>query len=108
MIEPTEAEEVGAGVLDALRGFYPVADDMPDAYHMGAALARQYKEHYFTVYGVEDENGHIVWDIDPEAANTMHGSLWNPNDESWGYPEADDDIKRDTRLAADLWRRLSD
>ena len=44
MNEPTEAEEVGAGVLDALRGFYPVADDMPWGYHMGATLAQRYLE----------------------------------------------------------------
>jgi len=42
--EMREAEEVGAGVLDALRGFYPVADDMPWGYHMGAALTQRYLE----------------------------------------------------------------
>jgi len=42
--EMREAEEVGAGVLDALRGFYPVADDMPYGYHMGAAIALRYLE----------------------------------------------------------------
>jgi len=42
--EMREAEEVGAGVLDALRGFYPVADDMPWGYHMGATLAQRYLE----------------------------------------------------------------
>jgi hypothetical protein len=39
MTESTEAEELGAGVLDYLRGFYPVADDMPTMYHHGARLA---------------------------------------------------------------------
>ena len=42
--EMREAEEVGAGVLDALRGFYPVADDMPWRYHIGARLAQRYLE----------------------------------------------------------------
>ena len=42
--EMRESEEVGAGVLDALRGFYPVADDMPWGYHMGATLAQRYLE----------------------------------------------------------------
>ena len=41
---PLELEEVGAGVLDVLRGFYPVADDMPWGYHMGATLAQRYLE----------------------------------------------------------------
>ena len=42
--EMRESEEVGAGVLDALRGFYPVADDMPWGYHRGATLAQRYLE----------------------------------------------------------------
>jgi len=36
----TEVEELGAGILDVLRGLYPVADDMPPMYHAGAKLAR--------------------------------------------------------------------
>ena len=38
----TEAEELGAGALDVMRGFYPVANDMPPAYHLGARMAQRY------------------------------------------------------------------
>ena len=34
-----EAYALGAGFLDRVRGYYPVADDMPDLYHTGAMLA---------------------------------------------------------------------
>lgn len=44
----TEAEELGAGVLDYLRGFYPVADDMPPMYHTGAQIAQHLAAEYWS------------------------------------------------------------